>query len=311
MKHWQYIVYILLCTSSVTSCQTDENEWTFPTSELEMSVAASIGASPSIQGRYTVESPNNAYFAEKDSIGIFINGDSIIRWNYENSSWKATQKVYWPDKESKHEFKAFYPYAKAESANHIPMPNLHQQDGTLSKIPQYDFLVATTSQSYNDNKTVIFQGDHSFQHVSSLIHLHFAPEEDLTNATLDTISINAKDIVTSSYYSFTNGVKLSDSSSDNLKIVPNYSMAQGERSYYLIVNAKNDSTSVVTFRLDFTVGNQKYTAQKVGFANNLFPKGMLQNYKITVRNRSLYIEGGGIAPWSGSEDLKDIIIDIE
>lgn len=311
MGHKHIIACLCYSLACMVSCQNESEELPFQTAELPMSVVAQIGETPAIQGRYAGTNPNDVAFADKDAIGIFVNEDAVVRWDYDGTSWTAEKAVYWADKENTHSFKAFYPYSAATSYNSIPMPGLQQQDGTMESIAQCDFLIATASQSYGESGTVTFTGEeNSFRHVSSLVHLKFIATEDLTSATLTKISLTGADITTPSSYSFTDGVTLSAESTSNLlEISPQKSMNGTDAEFYLIVNEKTDATTDVTLSVEYTVGNQTFTAQKSGFANNVFHGGKKQSCSITIRNRTLVITGAEITPWEDSETLPDITID--
>lgn len=310
MKH-KHILACICYMSCMASCQSESDNLLNQTAELSMSIVANIGDTPSITGRYIGSDLKNAEFTTGDSIGIFINDLPLTRWDYVNISWTPKEKTYWPDKENSHSFKAFYPYSEAINYENIPMPSLLGQDGTLTKLPQHDFLVAETSQEYGDNGIVYFQGEgKSFRHISSLVELTIHNTEDLATATLNKISLSGTNIVSPTNYSFTDGVSLNtNENSDLLEITPNKSMTEGNAIYYLIVNEKLDTSSIVTLTIEYTVNNKVYTAVHSNFSGNQFQGGMQNSFAITIRNRTLHIYGSEISPWTQDNELEDIIID--
>lgn len=312
MRH-KHILACICCMICVTSCQNESKELPSSMAELSMSVIAHIGEPPTLIGRYAGQDLNSVEFTAGDSIGIFMDEEDVVRWDYGSISWIPEKKTYWPEKENDHTFRAFYPYTDATSYDDIPMPSLLEQNGKMEELYKYDFLAATTTQSYGEDGTVYFHGkDNSFQHKSSLIHLQLNAVEDLANATVTKISISGSNIVAPSTYSFTNGVSLSSNSLSNLLVIsPNQNMKAGNATYYMIVNEKLDATSVVTLTIEYMVGDQLYIAQKSGFSDNKFQSGMQHSFSITIKNRTLTITGGEISPWDSGEDIEDIIIDAQ
>lgn len=309
MKHKHIIACLCYSLTCMASCQVENNELPLPTAELSMHIVAQIEGTAPVKSRYGGNSPTLATFQQKDSIGIFVDEEPVVRWEYNGELWTPEEKAYWPDKDSLHTFRAFYPYSKATSYTNIPMPNLKQQDGTMESLSRCDFLIATTQQKYGDNGVVNFNTDStSFKHVSSLVQLKFMAIEDLTNATLNKITIVGYNITTPTTYSFINKVKPSTNQSDTLTISPNKSMTQGDGIFYLIVNEKKD-TSAVTLSIEYSIGNQTYLAETTDFPYKTFTGGMQQNVQITIRNKTLSITGAGIIPWEGNEKFEDIIID--
>lgn len=311
MKHKHIIVYLCFSLTCMASCQVENNELPLPTAELSMHIVAQIEGTAPVKGRYGGDAPNLASFQNQDSIGMFVDEKPVVRWVYNGELWMPEEKVYWPDKDNLHTFRAFYPYNKATSYTNIPMPNLKQQDGTMESLSRCDFLIATTQQKYGENGVVNFNTDStSFEHISSLVQLKFMAIEDLTTATLNKITIVGNNITTPTTYSFIDKVSLSDNQSDTLTISPNKSMTQGDATFYLIVNEKKDESSV-TLSIEYSIGDQTYLAQTTDFPNSTFTGGMQHNFQITIRNKTLSITGAGITPWVGSEDLEDIIIDVK
>lgn len=305
------VIPALLCGSIIclSSCQ---NENMVPNEEpsLFMSVVAGIGNTP-VTSRYAGTSPNSATFTQGDAIGIFVNEDPLVRWEYNGQKWNPEQTVYWTDKDTEHHFKAFYPYAEAASYNEIPMPSLKNQTGTMESVAACDFLMAEKSQSYGENGVVNFKEEGSaFNHISSLIQLTIKSGKDLASATLTSLSLTGANLVAPSTYSFTDGVKLTpDEESDEVSLALNYDMSEGDITYYLVVNEKLSATSTTTLTLQYTSGGNTYTATKEGLAGNVFQSGMMQSFTLSVQNLELLVTGSEISPWEQGNTMEDIVVD--
>ncbi len=310
MKH-KHLLALACSLSWLVSCQNESESLPLQSAELSMSVIARIGEPSVIQGRYAGSEPNSAEFTTGDQIGLFVDDEPAVCWTYENLSWTPSSKVHWPDKVSSHQFRAFYPYSPATSSTQVPMPSLLGQTGSMTSVSQCDFLAASTSQSYGDDGIVSFQGEgKSFLHISSLVQIQINADEDLSNATLNRLTLSGANIVAPSVYSFTDGVQLTpDSKSDQLVVDLNYDMTSGSHTLYLVVNEKLNTTTDVSLTLEYTVGNQSYQATKSSFSGNVFQGGMKHSFTLTVLNRTLHISGGTITPWQPGNELEDIIID--
>ena len=303
----------MLCVSIAMMASCQECELTNSQSDdLLMSVVASISPVSNVaQSRYAGSEPNLVEFAENDQIGIFVDGGEPLQWTYGSSGWSADGVVYWPDKTDEHLFQAFYPYADGATVDNVPMPDLKNQDGTMTSLSDCDFLKATTSESYGTDGVVEFKGDgKNFVHVSSLLKLTIKGDEDLQSSTIDKVSVSGKDIVAPSVYSFEDDeVTLSsDESSDLLEVALNHEMNGADATFYFILNAKSDATTPVTLTLEYTTGGKSYVASMNNFAGNVFAGGVQQSYTISVKDSYLIVSGGEISPWGTGETLDDIII---
>lgn len=288
--------------------------------DLRMSISASInGQSESPDSRYAGDSPNNVDFVEGDAIGIFIDEKPADEWTLDGENWASVDKiVYWPSKTKTHTFRAFYPYAKADTYTKVPMPSLLNQDGSIEKISACDFLVTTKEQSFDKGASVTFEKvdddtDYSFKHVSTLLQLTFQESEDLEGAILNKISLNGVNIVAPATYSFANGeVTLTPDNDSNVLAVDELSKdLTGGQTFYFIVNEKIDDSSKVTLAVEYTVNDKTYEAKTIGFGNNTFTGGTCQTYTITIQNDLLVVSGGTIAPWNASDPFDDIVINGE
>lgn len=306
----------MLCVSIAMMASCQECELTNSQSDdLLMSVVASISPVSNVaQSRYAGSEPNLVEFAENDQIGIFVDGGEPLQWTYGSSGWSADGVVYWTDKTDEHLFQAFYPYADGATVDNVPMPDLKNQDGTMTSLSDCDFLKATTSESYGTDGVVEFKGDgKNFVHVSSLLKLTIKGDEDLQSSTIDKVSVSGKDIVAPSVYSFEDDeVTLSsDESSDLLEVALNHEMNGADATFYFILNAKSDATTPVTLTLEYTSGGKSYVASMNNFAGNVFAGGVQQSYTISVKDSYLIVSGGDISPWGAGETLDNIIINAE
>lgn len=310
-----------LAMTFFVACQQTEVE-NMEAEDLRMSVSASInnqGESP--KSRYAGSAPNDVDFVENDKIGIFMNEEPAMKWTYQKNSkaelqWKSEEWVYWPDKENPYTFYAFYPYHADASVTSVPMPDLSEQDGTWTNICQFDFLVATTRQSYGTNGVVSFEDDAAFTHVSSLLQLTFKGNGDLSTAVLNKITLEGTDIVTPSTYSFRasagEAVQLkSSASADVLTITPLHTMNGQDWDVYFILNEKESTTGEVSLSVEYTKDSKVYVAHMDGLAGNAFAGGTHQCYTLVIKDGALVITGASISDWEGGESLGNVEINGE
>ena len=290
--------------------------------DLRMSIVASInGQSESPESRYTGPDPSNVVFKNEDKIGVFIDSKPADAWIFDGEDWTSVDKIiYWPSRTKTHTFRAFYPYAEADSYTEVPMPSLQEQDGTIESISKCDFLVTTKEQSYSEGGTVTFnkedeENNYSFKHVFTLLKLNFQQGEGLSGATLNKITFKGTNIVAPSTYSFqTNQVTLvPDGNSDALTTDGLSKDLTGGQTFYFIVNEKQDieSSSPITLALEYTVNGKTYEAKAANLGNDLFEGGACQTYTITIKNDVLVITGATIAPWGEGDDFPNIVINGE
>lgn len=290
--------------------------------DLRMSIVASInGQSESPESRYTGPDPSNVVFKNEDKIGVFIDSKPADAWIFDGEDWTSVDKIiYWPSRTKTHTFRAFYPYAEADSYTEVPMPSLQEQDGTIESISKCDFLVTTKEQSYSEGGTVTFnkedeENNYSFKHVFTLLKLNFQQGEGLSGATLNKITFKGTNIVAPSTYSFqTNQVTLvPDGNSDALTTDGLSKDLTGGQTFYFIVNEKQDieSASPITLAVEYTVNGKTYEAKAANLGNDLFEGGACQTYTITIKNDVLVITGATIAPWGEGDDFPNIVINGE
>lgn len=305
------LVWSFFAMTAMTACQQSLSEEKV-SDELQMSLVASIGSpNNTVTSRYAGIDPNSVNFEEGDDIGLFIDDKPALKWVFSNQKWNPDNIVYWTDKNQNHTFNAFYPYQEASAVTEVPMPSLLEQTGMMENLDNYDFLVASVSQSYGDNGVVEFCGNYSFKHVSSLLQLTLEAGGDVDNSTITGITVNGADIVASSTYSFKDGkVNLTrDENSDELTVPLSYKMNGEDVSFYLMVNEKLDPATVVTLSISYTTGEKNYVAEMTNFAGNTFVGGARQHYSLTIKDSSLKITGSSISSWDEGEALDNLIID--
>ena len=296
-----------------TACQQSEQE-SMDCNDLPLSIVASIESPKNTWGsRYAGDDPSSVQFENPDSIGVFIDEASALKWVYGNSGWTTAERVYWPDKTEEHTFCAYYPYSAATSTASVPMPSLLGQTGTIISISHCDFLVASVTQSYGTDGVVQFQGDHAFTHVSTLLQLNLKGDGDLSASTIQRITITGAGIVAPSTFSFVDQtVTLApNEQSDVLEAVVSHKMAGADHSFYFIVNEKTDGETPVTLTVEYTTGDKTYVATLDNFANNTFEGGMRQRYTLTIKDSALIISGSSISAWGEGEQMDDVVINGE
>lgn len=305
-----------------TACQQEDVDGNFE--NLPVSIEANIGdSSGEPVGRYVGDEPNEAAFALGDAIGLMVNEGSFVKWTYDGSKWSPTgNAVYWKDKDSDHQFYAFYPYKENSgmSLTNVPMPDLSIQNGGISSLAEHDFLVASKSQVYGSDGVVSFTKDENapFTHVSSLIQIVLKGDGDLKNATITGISIEGENITTLSSYSFDNGNVNLDTDSDN---VSNEMLAQGlnrqvnstDQTFYFILNAGTVALSEMDLTIGYTSGNKTYKAelQGMGSSNVKLERGKLYNYTLKISDGVLTMTGNEIKEWVDGGSMDEIVINGE
>ena len=294
------------------ACQQAEVE-NSKAEELPMSISASINnQGEPLKSRYAGNDPSNVYFVQDDAIGLFIDDKQATEWKYDGADWSLADNgiVYWPDKTNPHTFRAYYPYTSATSYKEIPMPSLVNQTGTMDDLGAYDFLVATSEQTYSTGGLVHFDGDDtSFRHVSTLVHLSFQKGSELNDLTIHKISLEGNGIASPSTYSFEDGmVSLDTENAIDVMTIDQTSLSEKSTSFYLIVNASQEQNPVVALTVEFETNGKTYSAHSDNIVQTGLVGGMYQKYTITVQNSSLVIDGAKILPWGVGESLDDIEI---
>ena len=313
-----------------TACQQSEQE-SMDCNDLPLSIVASIESPKNTWGsRYAGDDPSSVQFENPDSIGVFIDEASALKWVYGNFGLKLSRyangvsslhgvvsrrmwRSLWPDKTEEHTFCAYYPYSVATSTASVPMPSLLGQTGTITSISRCDFLVASVTQSYGTDGVVQFQGNHAFTHVSTLLQLNLKGDGDLSASTIQRITITGAGIVAPSTFSFVDqSVTLApNEQSDVLEAVVSHEMAGADHSFYFIVNEKTDGETPVTLTVEYTTGDKTYVATLDNFANNTFEGGMRQRYTLTIKDSALIISGSSISAWGEGEQMDDVVINGE
>lgn len=304
----------LCCVCSLFAGCEQADDLNVPGGDLRMSLVAGIGQSAS---RYAGNSPNEIVFAANDVIGLKVNEEDFVQWEFDGAKWRTVgNAVYWEDKTSSHSFYAFYPYAANASLGNVPMPSLDGQDGSMAKLGKHDFLVASKIQSYGDDGTVSFTDGNTFTHVSSLISLTIKGGGDLNNASLSKISFRGTNLITSSTYSFEDKkITLVNENQDELSMaLTNCVMNSGDKTFYFILNSGTVDLSAVTLSIHYTVDNVKYKAEKIGIqkdVNDKFESGKRYDYIVTIVDNSLKMTGNEIKDWEAGNSLGSITINGE
>ncbi len=318
MKRNYFIHLISLFLVVFSSCQKADDSITIENDKLPMSVIARIGDIEPASARYAGTLPNDVFFTEGDAIGIFMfeknadNKGDVAKWTHDAMKWGTTADVNWPDREKEYTFKAFYPYDDKATYTYtnIPMPSLLGQNGTFESVASRDFLIASTTQVYGEDGTVLFQGEgKAFNHVLALIHLTINDLADLSDATLTGISIEGGNIVAPSSYSFeTLSVTLSPNSNSDLLSTTLTQEMDKDQDYYFVLNAKSTESNNVKLSIQYTTNGKDYIAESNSFSNNIFTSGKQHNFTVNIKDKQLSITEATINPWTDSEKTDNIII---
>lgn len=305
-----------------TACQQEDVDGNFE--KFPVSIEANIGdSSGEPVGRYVGDEPNEAAFASGDAIGLMVNEGSFVKWTYDGSKWSPTgNAVYWKDKDSDHQFYAFYPYESKEGMSlvNVPMPDLSIQDGSISSLAEHDFLVTTKTQAYGSNGVVSFTKANGapFTHVSSLIQIVLKGDGDLKNATISAITIGGENITTLSSYSFDDSKVNLDTNQENasdelLAEGLNRQVNSTDQTFYFIVNAGTVFLSDVDLTIAYASATKKYKAklQGLGADTEKFVRGNQYSYTLKISDGVLTMTGNEIKEWVDGGSMDEIVINGE
>ena len=303
MKHgtyWMGFVSLLLaaCQGQDVPTVTDEEK-------LPMSVQAEIENSSSANARTSTTDGGAVSFVAGDKIGLFVpNQISPVVWTYSGSGWTPGKTVYWKDKTSTYDFYAYYPCSgdvSAVTASAVPMPDLSAQTGTLEKLGDYDFLVATQDCSYGTTGAVSFTGEHQFQHVLSRVTFTFNVDEMGAGVVLDKVSLIADDLSNKISYSFSSQAIAPASDSG-------HTIAAAIRSNTAVLLTPPLRNSTLTLAVTYTVGDKTVTLSDTTSALSL-TAGANHQMTVTVKQGGLIISDATVADWSDGSSLPGITVE--
>ncbi len=303
MKHgtyWMGFVSLLLaaCQGQDVPTVTDEEK-------LPMSVQAEIENSSSANARTSTTDGGAVSFVAGDKIGLFV-PDQIypVVWTYSGSGWTPGKTVYWKDKTSTYDFYAYYPCSgdvSAVTASAVPMPDLSAQTGTLEKLGDYDFLVATQDCSYGTTGAVSFTGEHQFKHVLSRVTFTFNVDEMGAGVVLDKVSLTADDLSNKISYSFSSQAIAPASDSG-------HTIAAAIRSNTAVLLTPPLGNSTLTLAVTYTVGDKTVTLSDTTSALSL-TAGANHQMTVTVKQGGLIISDATVADWSDGSSLPGITVE--
>ena len=314
----------LLAIIFFSSCQENEESEQIQDKEYTVSIMARIGK-PVPDARYEQNNETvEARFTNKDEIGVFMDDADAVCWTFDGTAWSTSNSIFWEDKNSTHIFCAYYPFSSlaVEDKKRIKMPSLNDQDGSWKNIPKYDFLVASRNLSYTeDHGNVVFSGEHSFRHISSLLKINIKGEGEMEKAVIDEITLKGGGLITQTYYSFeTNSVTADNTvTKETISIAPDHSMEGQDASFYFILNgtkadenadAKAVITNPVNLAIKYTNNNIKYIARRDGLSSGLL-SGCIHEYNIQIKGGNVIITGGSVSGWTPGNEVEDIIINGE
>ena len=303
MKHgtyWMGFVSLLLaaCQGQDVPTVTDEEK-------LPMSVQAEIENSSSANARTSTTDGGAVSFVAGDKIGLFVpNQISPVVWTYSGSGWTPGKTVYWKDKTSTYDFYAYYPCSgdvSAVTASAVPMPDLSAQTGTLEKLGDYDFLVATQDCSYGTTGAVSFTGEHQFKHVLSRVTFTFNVDEMGAGVVLDKVSLTADDLSNKISYSFSSQAIAPASDSG-------HTIAAAIRSNTAVLLTPPLRNSTLTLAVTYTVGDKTVTLSDTTSALSL-TAGANHQMTVTVKQGGLIISDATVADWSDGSSLPGITVE--
>ena len=303
MKHgtyWMGFVSLLLaaCQGQDVPTVTDEEK-------LPMSVQAEIENSSSANARTSTTDGGAVSFVAGDKIGLFVpNQISPVVWTYSGSGWTPGKTVYWKDKTSTYDFYAYYPCSgdvSAVTASAVPMPDLSAQTGTLEKLGDYDFLVATQDCSYGTTGAVSFTGEHQFKHVLSRVTFTFNVDEMGAGVVLDKVSLTADDLSNKISYSFSSQAIAPSSDSG-------HTIAAAIRSNTAVLLTPPLRNSTLTLAVTYTVGDKTVTLSDTTSALSL-TAGANHQMTVTVKQGGLIISDATVADWSDGSSLPGITVE--
>lgn len=319
MKKACYASLLAMCLLFF-SCQGNESSETVQGNEYTVFITAKIGK-PIPEGRYQQENEEAAAnFKAGDDIGVFMDEEAVTHFTFDNSAWTTDKTLYWADKDKKHTFCAYYPYDEMEISTKeaVPMPSLGGQNGSWENLEQYDFLAATQTLSYNDNRgNVTFTGDNAFKHITSLLKINIVGEGDMASAVINEIVLQGENLITLTHYSFETGEVTMEATPENeLVIAPDFQMENSDKAFYFILNGEkkvNEETlpdNPVSLAITYTCGDKQYIAKREGLVQSLL-SGCIHKYKIQIKGGDVIITGGEISGWTPGNEEETIIINGE
>ena len=304
MKHgtyWMGFVSLLLaaCQGQDVPTVTDEEK-------LPMSVQAEIENSSSANARTSTTDEGAVSFVAGDKIGLFVpDQPSPVVWTYSGSGWTPGKTVYWKDKTSTYDFYAYYPCSgdvSAVTASAVPMPDLSTQTGTLEKLGDYDFLVATQNCSYGATGAVSFTGEHQFQHVLSMVSFTFTTNDMGDGVTLKSVQLSAEGLSAQNTYDLLN--RRTEASSVAGTVIT--AGISGNASVLLAV-----PVTAVTFTVSvtYTTGEQEVTISQTATESITLQQGKKHQMTVTVKQGGLSLSGMEITNWAEGTALPAITVD--
>ena len=304
MKHgtyWMGFVSLLLaaCQGQDVPTVTDEEK-------LPMSVQAEIENSSSANARTSTTDGGAVSFVAGDKIGLFVpNQISPVVWTYSGSGWTPGKTVYWKDKTSTYDFYAYYPCSgdvSAVTASAVPMPDLSAQTGTLEKLGDYDFLVATQDCSYGTTGAVSFTGEHQFQHVLSMVSFTFTTNNMGDGVTLKSVQLSAEGLSARNTYDLL-GHRMEASSVTETAIVA------GITDNASVLLAVPVTAASFTVSVTYTIGEQQVTISQTAAETITLQQGKNHQLTVTVKQGGLSISGMEITNWTEGTALPGITVE--
>lgn len=299
----------LMAVGLLTACQqldkTSFNE-SEEYDEMQVSIVASIGMQNQKQGRTTSDGGKAFSFCEGDDMGIFMQEGGACKWELQktNSStkWKSETPMKWEDEVAAVTFYAYSPYARADSKDAVPMPDLSKQTGTLEDIGKYDFLVTRCTTSYkNGGGQVNFTGDKAFSHVSSLVAFTIQGDPGIVGANVQKISFKAPGIATRTQYVFSDveGKSIVEALSSaqivkELELPMKQVINEDGMQVYAIINSSENTPLFLS--ITYTRNDVTYETAEADLGSDFLSNNMY-TYSLSINKGEVTITGTDISDW--------------
>lgn len=307
--------YLVVACCLLTACKQAEVA-DVATKEI-LSLEARIGI-PAVASRYVISEEMHSTFVDGDQIGLYRDAESVVGWSYSSGTWHSETVMYWESAETPHDFYAYYPFVAATrtARSAIAMPMLSKQSGELDELPMYDFLVAQIpDRTFNAGSQLLFSGEYSFKHLSSLVKLTFKAGGDLAGATLQSIELSGEKLATETTFSFDEeeGERISFADGATYTTITASGLAQtmeSDKTYYFVANHYPLATTPIALLITYKKEEVSYSLT-VNLAESNFLAGKLHPYTLTIMNGVVQVMGAEISDWETDVEDTEIVVDGE
>lgn len=305
--------YLVVACCLLTACkQADVAD--LATREI-ISLEAQIGV-PAVASRYAITEDMHSAFSEGDQIGLYRDAESVVGWTYSKGTWSSESIMYWESAETPHDFYAYYPFVAATrtARSAIAMPSLSKQSGEINEVGKYDFLVAQIpDRTFGAGSQLLFNGDNSFRHLSSLVKFTFKASGDLEGAVVKGIELSGEKLATETTFSFDaeEGKQISFAAGATYTTITASNLEHSmnvDKTFYFVVNHYPLATTPITLLVAYEKEGGSYSLT-VNLAESNFLSGKLHPYTITIMNGVIELVGAEIRDWETDVEEIDIVVD--